>query len=440
MIIVPTIIVQIVAIYVFFYTYVDNISKHMARGVIGEMAFIKNSIDIKGNKQLAVEFSENIGLEFYFLPGKKLNHKTVTITQKRENNKILDLFNPFPIIDNLNRFKIELEAQGFFPFYISKHPSDDSFFVLTTQLKKGLVKFYVPEKRVSNSAKYVFTMWLILTSILTSLISILFLKNQIRSIKGLSDAAEKFGRGGDDPDFKPSGAREIRSVGIAFIRMKERIMRQISGRTQMLSAVSHDLRTPLTRMKLQLEMMEDSEEVSELKSDIYDMEKMINEYLDFSKSVNSHREHNIETNIKGFLEQIVVYYQKMNKDIVHNIDIADDFLIQLKRSSFKRAIRNLIDNSFHYGKKVEISAKIDHKTLKIVVDDDGCGVPEEQRKEMFKPFWRIDNSRNLDKTNAHAGAGLGLAIVMDVVRSHGGEIKASDSPKNGLRMTILLPI
>jgi two-component system osmolarity sensor histidine kinase EnvZ len=440
MIIVPTIIVQIVAIYVFFYTYVDNISKHMARGIIGEMAFIKNSIDIKGNRQLAVEFSKNIGLEFYFLPGKKLNNKTVTISQKRENNKILDLFNPFPIIDNLNRFKIELESQGFFPFYISKHPSDEDFFVLTTQVEKGLLRFYVPEKRVTNSAKYVFTMWLIFTSILTSFISILFLKNQIKSIRGLSDAAEKFGRGFEAPEFRPSGAREVRLVGIAFIRMRDRIMRQITSRTRMLSAVSHDLRTPLTRMKLQLEMMAEDEAVFELKSDISDMEKMITEYLDFSKSGNSHREENRATNIKEFLEKIVVYYQKMNKNIICNVDIADDFSILVKKNSLKRAIRNLIDNSFHYGQKVEISARISHQTLRIIVDDDGPGIDESQREEIFKPFWRIDNSRNLDKTNNHSGAGLGLAIVMDVVRSHGGKIKASSNPQKGLRMTILLPI
>ncbi|MFT6106108.1 MAG: two-component system osmolarity sensor histidine kinase EnvZ [Rickettsiales bacterium] len=440
MIIVPTIIIQIVAIYVFFYTYVDNISKHMARGVLGEMAFIKNSIDIKGNRQLVREFSENVGLEFYFIPKRKLNNKTVTIAQKRKSNKVLDLLNPFPIIDPLNRFKIELESQGFFPFYISKHPSDDSLFVLTTQVKKGLLKFYVPEKRVTSSAKYVFTMWLIITSILASLISILFLRNQIKSIKGLSDAAEKFGRGLEAPHFKPSGAREIRLVGIAFIRMRDRIMRQISSRTQMLSAVSHDLRTPLTRMKLQLEMMTEDEAVLELKSDIFDMEKMINEYLDFSKSANSHREKNKETNIKEYLEKIVIYYQKMNKNVIQNIDISADFSIFIKRNSLKRAIRNLIDNSFHYGDEVEISAKITHKNLKITIDDNGCGVPESQREEMFKPFWRIDNSRNLDKTNAHAGAGLGLSIVMDVVRAHGGKIKVSDNPQKGLRMTILLPI
>ena len=287
-------------------------------------------------------------------------------------------------------------------------------------------------------------MWMVLTSILASLIAIIFLKNQIKSIKGLSIAAEKLGRGGDAPDFKPSGAREIRSVGISFIRMKERIMRQISQRTQMLSAVSHDLRTPLTRMKLQLEMMNEDEAVLELKSDIADMERMINEYLDFSKSGGVQRERTKDVNIKDFLETIIIYYQKMHKNIGQELDIADKLTIPIKRNAMKRAIRNLIDNSFHYGDKVLILAKISNKNLKIIVEDNGCGIPEAQRSEIFKPFYRIDNSRNLDKTSVSGGAGLGLAIVMDVISSHGGKIKVEDSPKEnglgGLRMVISLPI
>ncbi|MFT5703241.1 MAG: two-component system osmolarity sensor histidine kinase EnvZ [Rickettsiales bacterium] len=440
MIVVPTIIVQIVAIYVFFYTYVDNISKHMARSVLSEMSFIKSSIGVKGNKQLVEAFSHSVDLRFYYKPRTKLKQFTKTNTQRLEENKILQYFDPLPIIDPINRFKIELESKGFAPFFIIKDPEDEDFLIVQTRLNKGILSFHVPVKRITSSAKYVFTMWLILTSILTSLISILFLRNQIKSIKGLSAAAEKLGRGLNAPNFRPSGAREIRSVGISFIRMRDRMMRQIEGRTQMLSAVSHDLRTPLTRMKLQLEMMAEDEDVQELKSDILDMERMINEYLDFSKSGNVQREQNKEINIREYLEAIVVYYQKMGKDITSKIDILKDFKLIIKKNSLKRAIRNLVDNSFHYGDKVEISAKINRQALKIIVDDNGPGIPEDQRSEIFKPFYRIDNSRNLDNTGSGGGAGLGLSIVMDVISSHGGKIKVDDSSLGGLRIIILLPI
>ncbi len=440
MIVVPTVVVQIVAIYIFFYSYVDNISKHMARGVLGEMSFIKSSIDIKGNKQLVDAFARSVDLKFYFQPSKRLKKQTKPTGQRLEDNKILAFFDPLPIIDPLNRFKIELESYGFTPFSINQHPKDEDLLVVRVQLHNGILNFYVPEKRINSSSKYVFTLWMILTSILASLIAIIFLKNQIKSIQGLSIAAEKLGRGGDAPDFKPSGAREIRSVGISFIRMKERIIRQIAGRTQMLSAVSHDLRTPLTRMKLQLEMMPEDEASAELKSDIADMEKMINEYLDFAKSGGVEREQIKNVNVQEFLQKMVNYYQKMGKNISYKSEVNDDLNIALKKNAVKRAIRNLIDNSFHYGNQVLITAQLGKHNLKIIVDDNGCGIPEAQRSDIFKPFYRIDNSRNLDKTGNRGGAGLGLAIVMDVVTSHGGKIKVDDSPLGGLRMVVSLPV
>ncbi len=445
MIIVPTIIVQIVSIYVFFYTYVDNISKHMARSVLSEMSFIKSSIDIKGNKQLVDVFSKSVDLKFYFQPGRKLEKQDKPNQQRLKEIQILAFFNPLPIIDSLNRFKIELESYKFTPFSLKQHPKDEDLLIVRTQLDNGVLNFHIPIKRITSSSKYVFTLWMVLTSILASLIAIIFLKNQIKSIKGLSIAAEKLGRGGDAPDFKPSGAREIRSVGISFIRMKERIMRQIAGRTQMLSAVSHDLRTPLTRMKLQLEMMSEDEATAELKSDIADMEKMINEYINFAKSGGVEREKTKDVNIEEFLQKMVDYYQKMGKDIsyktsINNTSTNNNLTIPLKRTAFKRAIRNLIDNSFHYGTQVLITSQIHKNSLKIIVDDNGCSIPEDQRSNIFKPFYRIDNSRNLDKTGSHGGAGLGLAIVMDVVGSHGGKVKADDSPLGGLRMVVSLPI
>ena len=440
MIVVPTIVVQIVSIYVFFYTYVDNISKHMARGVLGEMTFIKNSIDGGGNQKSVLEFVKNIDLKFDFQPKKRISKRTKAPKEVLRENKILSFIDLLPIVDPLNRFKIELEGYGFKTFSLKKDPKNDDILIVRLQLPEGILNFYIPSKRITSSSKYVFTLWLIFTSILTSIIAIIFLKNQIKSIKGLSVAAEKFGRGVDAINFKPSGAKEIRSVGISFIRMKERIMRQISQRTQMLSSVSHDLRTPLTRMKLQLEMMPDDEAKTELAADINDMEKMINEYLDFAKFEGSRIEKSQNINLKNFLEKIVLYYQKMNHNIAYKSDLSDDFEISLRKNSFKRAMRNLIDNSLHYGTLVFITAYATKHNIKIIIDDNGCGIPSEKRNDIFKPFYRIDNSRNLDKTSQHGGAGLGLAIVKDVISFHNGKIEAAKSPFGGLRMTIYLPI
>ncbi|MCE3255366.1 MAG: putative two-component sensor histidine kinase [Rickettsiaceae bacterium] len=442
MIVAPTIVVQIVAIYVFYYTYVDNISKHMARGVLSEMVFIRNSINIKGNKELVRAFSRSIDLKFYFQEGQKLKKQVKHSRQRLKENKILSFFDPLPIIDPLNRFKMELEGRRFTPFLIKAHPKDDNLIIVRTQLSNGVLNFYVPEKRITSSSKYVFILWMVLSSLLASAVSVIFLRNQIKSIKGLSIAAEKLGRGGDAPDFKPSGAKEIRSVGISFIRMKERIVRQISQRTQMLFAVSHDLRTPLTRMKLQLEMMENSEATNDLKSDISDMEKMINEYLDFAKSGGAEREKAKDVNINEFLQKMADYYQKMDRDISYISHINPELKMTLKKNALKRAIRNLIDNSFHYGTKVLITAETNKHNLKIIVDDNGCGISPNERENIFKPFYRIDNSRNLDKkpSSNSGGAGLGLAIVMDVISSFGGKINVDDSPLGGLRMVIHLPL
>jgi len=437
---VPTIVVQIVAIYVFFYTYVDNISKYMARGVLGEMTFIKNSINVKGNKELVLQFAQNVDLAFDFQPNKKIGRRTKAPKEILQANKFLAFFDPLPIIDPLNRFKIELEGYGFKTFSLKKNDADDDSLIVKLQLPEGVLNFYIPTKRITSSSKYVFTLWLILTSILTSIIAIIFLKNQIKSIKGLSIAAETLGRGGDVPNFKPSGAREIRSVGISFIKMKEKIMKQISQRTQMLSAVSHDLRTPLTRMKLQLEMMPDDDAKIELKADIYDMEKMINEYLNFAKFDRVRIEKSNNVNINNFLEKIVIYYQQMNHKITYVIDFDKDLEIPLKKNSFTRVMRNLIENSIHYGTLVFITANKTKNNIRIIVDDNGCGIPQDKREDIFKPFYRIDNSRNLDKIKQQGSVGLGLAIVKDIIGFHNGKIEAADSPFGGLRMIIYLPI
>jgi two-component system osmolarity sensor histidine kinase EnvZ len=282
-----------------------------------------------------------------------------------------------------------------------------------------------------------------LTALITAIISIIFLRNQIRSIRNLSESAEKFGRGLDAPNFKPSGSQEIRSLSLSFIKMKERVMRQISQRTDMLSAVSHDLRTPLTRMKLQLAMMNQSEEITDLKHDISDMEKLVNEYLDFARGDD--KEKNDLVKIRDFLQtKIINYYAKINKKIGDFIELSPDLEMPIKKLALKRALINLVDNAFNYGNLVNLSATLSSTNLIITIDDNGPGIPAIERSNVLKPFYRIDNSRNLDKKTASdfssGGSGLGLSIAMDAITSHGGHMKLSDSPLGGLRVTIFLPI
>lgn len=436
----PTLVVQVVSILVFFYVYVDVISKHMARSVVSEMAFVKSSVNKPWRKGLLRDFSRSIDLDFYFEERHGRRKSKIADSQWR-HNKIYQYVNLFPLIDPLNRFKSELVAKKITPYEIFRDKENDDILIVKTQTVNGVLSFEVPTKRIDSSSKYVFIAWMFATALITSGISIVFLKNQLRPINALRRAAEKFGRGQDAPDFRPSGSREIRSVAVSFIKMKERIIRQIAQRTDMLSSVSHDLRTPLTRMKLQLEMMESNAENDGLKRDISDMSKLVEEYLDFAR--HEEREKMKIVAIKEFLEEkIVNYYQKIGKNLQNEVKIAAKLQIPVKKLALKRALVNLVDNAFNYGERVIFRALAVKNGLIIEIEDDGPGIPESERDNVFKPFYRIDEARNLDDGAAKTkiGSGLGLAIAMDAVTSHGGRIKLGDSELGGLKVSIFIPI
>ncbi len=435
--VIPILIIQLVSVYVFYYTHLDVISKHMARGVVEEMSFVKKSINKPDYANLLRDFSQDIDLNFSFEERRRLQKKSKIADSNWRKNKLYKYVNP--LIDPYNRFKSELKNHHLTPYEIYQNPENDDMIIVKVQATQGIISFDVPIKRITSSSAYVFTFWIIITALITSLISIIFLRNQVRSIDKLSKIAEQFGRGQDVPNFRPSGSQEIRSLSISFVKMKERVMRQISQRTEMLSSVSHDLRTPLTRMKLQLEMMSSAQEVEDLKQDISDMEKLVEEYLDFARVDN--KETNSPVRIKEFLQdKIIKYYAKMHKEIKNSIDLVDDLEMSIKKITLKRALVNLIDNAFNYGNKVSFAASVSNNNLMIIIDDDGPGIPKSERNNVFKPFYRVDNSRNLDKKIASGGSGLGLAIAMDGVAYHGGRIKLSDSPLGGLRVLIYIPI
>ena len=433
---VSALVVQLVSIYVFYYTHLDVISKQMARSVVAEMVFVKNSINKPEYKSVLKDLSENTGISFEVEERKRLKRKKIGDSDWRKN-PIYKYINP--LIDPYNRFKSELESHNLKPYEIYENRDNEDSITVKVQSSSGVISYDVPIKKITSSSAYVFTFWMVITVMLTSLISLIFFRNQIRGIRNLSIAAEKFGRGQDAPNLRPSGSQEIRSLTISFIKMKERVMRQITQRTDMLSAVSHDLRTPLTRMKLQVAMMPDSPEADDLKSDIADMEKLVNEYLDFARSDDKEKANPVK--IKKFLQDnFVNYYQKMNRFLVSKIRISDDVEVVIKKLALKRALMNLIDNAFKYGQNVALTAFLSNDNLIIEVDDDGPGIPVAERGNVFKPFYRLDNARNLDKKSLSGGSGLGLAIAMDGITSQGGRIKLSDSHLGGLRVTIFIPI
>jgi len=291
---------------------------------------------------------------------------------------------------------------------------------------------------VMSTNTHVWVLWMIGTSVIFLSIAILFLRNQIRPIERLADAAEAFGKGRDVPDFRPAGANEVRRAALAFIDMRERISRFVQQRTDMLAGVSHDLRTPLTRMKLELAMMKENSSIVALKGDLEEMEHMLEEYLAFARGQAG--EGASDTDISQLLREVVGNAQRKadgkqpGKTV--EADVPDTLVIPVRPNALKRCVVNLVENAVRHGSHVRVALRQGDHAIEIVVDDDGPGIPPERREEAFRPFHRLDSGRSL----ATGGAGLGLAIALDIARGHGGDIILDDSPLGGLRGVIRVPV
>ncbi len=301
---------------------------------------------------------------------------------------------------------------------------------LRIKYKSGYFKFLIPKDRVTSSSARIFGLWITVPAIIMVVISLIFLKNQTRPITALAKAAEKFGRGEEIEEFKPSGALEIRQAGFEFDRMRKRIIRHLNQRSEMLSGISHDLRTPLTRMKLQTAFIKDNNLSKKLVEDINEMEKMLNEYLQFTSS--SYLEKNELFNLSELVEEIIKKYD--NNNILR--EIHSKVYINGKKNLIRRCINNLIDNSIKYGDKVRIELTKKNSNIFIKVEDNGPGIPEQEYENVFKPFYKIDKGR----ADSKSSVGLGLSIASDIIRSHGGNIKLDRSSLNGLSVKIFLPI
>ena len=293
-----------------------------------------------------------------------------------------------------------------------------------------IIEFLVPKEMVSASSVRLFVLWTTLPSLVLILIALVFLKNQTKPLVRLAKAAERFGKGDYVNDFRPSGAAEIRKAAYEFDRMAKRINRHLNQRSEMLSGISHDLRTPLTRLKLQLAMVEQKEISEKMSKDIDEMEKMLNDYLQFAKTQT--QEDTVLINLNNLLNSIKNSFN--NSNLFFN-DSAATVELKGRPTALKRSFENIIQNGLSYGNKVYLDIQKGNKRVTVIIEDDGPGIPEDQYKNVFKPFFRLDKSRSLNQS----GVGLGLAIVEDIINSHGGNIQLGKSKYNGLQVKISLP-
>lgn len=300
----------------------------------------------------------------------------------------------------------------------------------------GILRFVATRSQTYASNSHIFLLWMVGTSVILLTVAILFLRNQIRPILRLADAADAFGKGRSiAEDFRPRGAREVRQAAVAFLQMRDRITTHVEQRTTMLAGVSHDLRTVLTRFKLELAMLEDTPETRSLSADVNEMQHMLEDYLAFAKGDGG--EEAKPTNLRELLHEVHEESQIYGSVIDVKMRKRDERLVlPLKRQALKRAITNLVTNAARFGDNIIIRAATEGQWVRIEVDDDGPGIPPSERENVFRPFYRLDHARNQDEGNS----GLGLAIARDIAKSHGGEIALGESSMGGLRAIISLPL
>jgi two-component system osmolarity sensor histidine kinase EnvZ len=413
---VPVLVLQLVITIVFFDSLWIKTNKGMTRALINEINLF---VEVYGNEETNKDELKNLFSLFIDLNIELVKNKNL------ENKYTERWFSP---IDRTLRRELK-SSFGTEEFWFDT-TSYKELIDLRIKYQDGYFKFLVPRDRVTSSSARIFALWITVPAIIMVIISLIFLKNQTRPITNLARAAERFGKGEDVDEFRPSGALEIRQAGHEFDKMRKRILRHLNQRTEMLSGISHDLRTPLTRMKLQIAFIKDKDLAAKLAEDINEMEKMLNEYLQFTSS--SYVEKDEMFNLSELIEEIVTKYDNENiqKDLLPRI------YINGRKNLINRCLNNIIDNALKYGNKVQIKLNKENTNIFIIIDDDGFGIPKEEYENVFKPFYKIDKGR----ADSKSSVGLGLSIASDIVRSHGGNIVLDKSKMNGLSVKIFLPV
>ena len=409
----PIIILQITISVVFFDSLWIKTNKGMTNALIGEIKFFLDAYDNEDyNKENLINlFEEHHNFTVKFISFGDLPKQ--------------DMERWFSPMDRTLRRELKSRNLSYW-FDTTKFKG-----LIELRIKhiNGYFEFYIPKERVTRTSARLFAVWITFPAFLLITVALIFLKNQTRPIVNLAKASEKFGRGEDVGEFRPSGALEIRQAGFEFDRMRKRILRHLNQRSEMLSGISHDLRTPLTRIKLQLAFIKDNNISKKLSEDIEEMEKMLNEYLQFASSTSSEKDEsfNISKTIKSLIK-------KYDNALIHS-DIEENVNFSGRKNLLLRCLSNIIDNGLKYGKKVTFSLKKLNKIMVIIIEDDGPGIPKSEYSNVFKPFYKINKGR----VDSKSSVGLGLSIASDVVRSHGGKIDLNKSKLGGLSVKISLP-
>jgi two-component system osmolarity sensor histidine kinase EnvZ len=418
-IILPMVIVQSVVALMFMERHWDLVTKYLASAVTQEIATLidvyKTYPQDPGHAQLRHIAQDRLGLVVDFLPGTQLPPP-----------------GPKPFFSKLDEaLSDQIRRQIGLPFWIDT-VGRSSIVEIRINLGDNIMRVFARRADVYDPNSGIFLAWMVATALVVLAVAIVFLRNQIRPIVRLADAAEAFGKGREMPNFRPRGAREVRRAAAAFLEMKARIERAIEQRTTMLAGVSHDLRTVLTRFNLELALLGDGPEIEAMKKDIDEMAGMLEAYLSFARGDTG--EQSAPTDMAALLEELRAEIGRNG----HHLTVAyyGQPGVTVRPAAFKRCIANLVSNAARFASAIAVTGHRDHRWLTVTVDDDGPGIPHKLREDVFKPFMRLDDARNQDE----GGTGLGLAIARDIARSHGGDISLGDSPLGGLRATVRVPV
>ena len=411
----PTIILQIIITIVFYDSIWIKANKNITRSLVNQLKTIEEVY--QNDKKNLDFFTDSYKNNFNFEIG--INQETFPDDSGERRFSPMDR--------SLRRELKSVFGNNNYWFNTSKFKN-----AVEIKIRSGndVIEFLVPKEMVSTSSVRLFVLWTTLPSLLLIIIALIFLKNQTKPLVKLAKAAERFGKGDYVNDFRASGSQEIRKAAFEFDRMAKRINRHLNQRAEMLSGISHDLRTPLTRLKLQLAMLKQKDVSEKMSKDIDEMEKMLNDYLQFAKTQS--QENTTSINMNNLLNSIKDDFNNNKLSFERN---SESIVLQGRPTALRRSFENIIQNGLTYGNKVHVELQKGSKRAIIIIEDDGPGIPEDQYKNVFKPFFRLDKSRNLNQS----GVGLGLAIVEDIINSHGGNIQLNKSKFNGLQVKIYLP-
>ncbi len=420
-IITPIILLQTIMVTVFMERHWVKLSTQLSKSVAREIGFVADMYDILPKTEESRKLIEELANARLALGLKIVTGETLPPPAPKPFFSIADIKLSKQIRKRVGR-----------PFWLDTVGKSGYVDIRVLIGKDTVLRALTRENRAITTNSFVFIMWMLGSSLILLAVAIVFLRNQIRPIQQLAHAAQSFGLGRDVPNFYPRGAREVREAARAFIDMRERINRHVEQRTAMLAGVSHDLRTVLTRFKLQLAFMDDSPEVADLRHDVEEMQHMLEDYMAFVRGDGGEVSEKVD--LSQMLHDVRDAVARMGTEI--EVDAPDELMVNVKPNALKRAVNNLVVNAVRHAKKVQVSCQLDGNHLILCVDDDGPGIPESKREDVMRPFVRLDDARNQDDS----GSGLGLSIALDIVHAHGGELTLHHSPLGGLRAEIDIPV